>query len=199
MDYHLITALITFAFVSTITPGPNNVMLASSGANFGFSRTIPHMLGIALGASLMIFLVGIGLMQIFDLYPISYSILKTVSIIYLLFLAYKIATTPTVQKDQHNSQPFSFLQAAIFQWVNPKAWTMAITAMSAYTPSHSIQAILLCAVIFALVNLPSVSFWTLLGQQSRQLLSNPKRLRAFNIVMAGLLIISIYPLLLPLE
>ncbi|WP_298771364.1 LysE family translocator [uncultured Shewanella sp.] len=195
MDYHLISALITFAFVSTITPGPNNIMLASSGANFGFQRTIPHMLGIGLGFSFMVFLVGIGLIQIFDLYPVSYSILKTVSIVYLIFLAYKIATTSSSKETQHQSQPLSFMQAASFQWVNPKAWTMALTAMSAYTPSHSIQAIFLCAIIFALVNLPSVSFWTILGQQSRQILSNPKRLRAFNILMAGLLIISIYPLL----
>ncbi|WP_299493325.1 LysE family translocator [uncultured Shewanella sp.] len=195
MDYHLIGALITFAFVSTITPGPNNIMLASSGANFGFSRTIPHMLGIGLGFSFMVFLVGVGLIQIFDLYPMSYSILKTVSITYLVYLAYKIATTSVDKDNQQQTQPLSFLQAASFQWVNPKAWTMALTAMSAYTPSHSVQSILLCAVIFALVNLPSVSFWTLVGRQSRQVLSNPARLRLFNIIMAGLLIASIYPLL----
>lgn len=195
MDHHLIGALITFAFVSTITPGPNNIMLASSGANFGFQRTIPHMLGIGLGFSFMVFLVGIGLIQVFDLYPASYSILKTVSIAYLVYLAYKIATTQNGKESQSQGKPLSFLQAASFQWVNPKAWSMALTAMSAYTPSHNINAIVLCAIIFALVNLPSVSFWTLMGQQSRQLLSNPRRLKAFNITMAGLLIASIYPLL----
>ncbi|WP_299008518.1 LysE family translocator [uncultured Shewanella sp.] len=195
MDFSLLSALITFAFVSSITPGPNNIMLATSGANFGFSKTIPHMFGIGLGFSFMVLLVGTGLSQFLDQYPSSYSILRVVSIIYLLYLAFKIATTDTTQGSRSLAQPMTFLQAAGFQWINPKAWTMALTAIGAYSPSHSLQAIMICAVIFACVNLPSVSFWTLLGQQSRQLLSNPKRLRAFNLFMAGLLIISIYPLL----
>ncbi|MCL1124611.1 LysE family translocator [Shewanella surugensis] len=195
MDYNLLGAFITFAFVSTITPGPNNIMLASSGANFGFQRTIPHMLGIGLGFSFMVILVGMGLIQVFDFYPTSYSILKAVSLAYLVYLAYKIATTQDAKENKAQTKPLSFLQAASFQWINPKAWTMALTAISVYAPSHSFNAIVLCAGIFALVNLPSVSFWTFMGQKSRQLLSNPARLRAFNIIMAGLLIASIYPLL----
>lgn len=195
MDYHLLSALVAFAFVATITPGPNNIMLASSGANFGFKRTIPHMLGIGIGFSFMLFLVGIGLIKIFDFIPLSDLILKTISIIYLLYLAFKIASIKDVNVNQEPSQPLSFIQAASFQWINPKAWTMALTTISIYAPSHNLYAIVFCAITFAFITLPVVSFWTMLGQKSRLLLSNQTRLRAFNFAMAALLIASIYPIL----
>lgn len=197
MTYEILIALAVFAFVSSITPGPNNLMLMASGANFGFRRTIPHMLGVGFGFVFMILLVGAGLIQIFDAYPISYSILKTCSVAYLLYLAWKIANAVPAQTGASTGTPMTFLQAAAFQWVNPKAWTMALTAISAYTPERSLYAILIVGLIFGLINLPSVGSWTLLGQQMARLLQSPARLRAFNWIMAGLLVASLYPVIWP--
>lgn len=197
MTHDLFLALVAFAFVSSITPGPNNLMLMASGANFGFRRTIPHMLGIGLGFTFMVLLVGAGLVQVFDAFPVSYQILKITSVLYLLYLAWKIANAAPVQGQEADGTPMTFLQAAAFQWVNPKAWTMALTATTAYTPSQTLGAVLIVAVVFGAVNLPSVSTWTVLGQQMARILTNPRRLTLFNWAMALLLVASLYPVLFP--
>ncbi|WP_037311341.1 LysE family translocator [Ruegeria halocynthiae] len=197
MTFDILLALIAFAFVSSITPGPNNLMLMASGANFGFRRTIPHMLGIGLGFTFMVLLVGAGLVQLFDRYPVSYTVLKLVSVIYLLYLAWKIAHAAPVQGGNASGVPMTFLQAAAFQWVNPKAWAMALTATTAYTPDQTLKAIAVVALVFGAVNLPSVSTWTVLGQQMARVLTNPRRLVVFNWTMAALLIASLYPVLWP--
>ena len=201
MTYEMLTGLALFAMVSSITPGPNNLMLMASGANFGFRRTLPHMLGVGIGFTLMIILVGIGLMQLFDAWPMSYTILKIFSVIYLLFLAYKIATAaaPSGQSENAESKPLTFLQAAMFQWVNPKAWTMALTALTVYSSSRTLGAVTLVAVVFVVINLPCVSLWTVLGQQIRRLLTSSRRLVAFNVTMALLLVMSLYPVLAPMS
>ena len=196
MTYELLTGLAVFAMVSSLTPGPNNLMLMASGANFGFRLTIPHMLGVSLGFTLMVLMVGLGLAQLFQLYPVSYTVLKVFSVFYLLFLAWKIATAGAPDKSESTSgRPFTFIQAALFQWVNPKAWTMALTAISVYSPSQTIGSVALVAVVFGAINLPSVSCWTLMGQKIQGLLSSPTRLTAFNISMALLLVLSLYPVL----
>ncbi|RLJ59073.1 threonine/homoserine/homoserine lactone efflux protein [Litoreibacter meonggei] len=195
MTYDILSALILFAFVSSITPGPNNLMLMASGANFGFRRSIPHMLGISIGFILMVFLVGVGLVQVFDSYPMSHLILKVASAAYMSWLAWKIANAAPPKKGEVGGTPMTFFQAAAFQWVNPKAWAMALTAITLYAPDRSIYAVALVALIFGAVNGPSVSTWTIMGQQMRRLLTNPARLRMFNIAMAGLLVASLYPLL----
>ena len=197
MNLEIITALIAFAFVSSITPGPNNLMLLASGANFGFQRTIPHMLGVAIGFVLMLILVGIGLMQVFDAYPISHQILKFCSICYLLYLAYRIATAAAPEESgKDGARPFTFMQAALFQWVNPKAWTMALTAISVYSPTRSIETVLIIGLVFGAINLPSVSLWTVMGQRLKTVLTNTYRLRVFNGTMAILLVASLYPVVL---
>ncbi|MEP1199637.1 LysE family translocator [Tateyamaria sp.] len=197
MTFDLIPALAAFAFVSSITPGPNNLMLMASGANFGFRRTVPHMLGIGIGFSLMLLLVGAGLVQIFDAYPISHHILKIGSAVYLLYLAWKIANAAPVRKGEDTGTPMTFLKAAAFQWVNPKAWSMALTAVSVYTPDTTFAAIALVALVFGAINLPAVSTWTIVGQQMARFLTNPARLRTFNWTMAALLVASLYPVLFP--
>ena len=197
MTHEIFLALTAFAFVSSITPGPNNLMLMASGANFGFRRTIPHMLGVALGFVFMILLVGLGLVQVFDAYPASYTVLKTVSVIYLVYLAWKIANATPVRDQRGVGRPMTFLQAAAFQWVNPKAWAMALTAISAYTPDQTLGAILMVCAIFGAVNLPSVGSWTVLGQQMARILTNPAHMTLFNWGMAGLLLASLYPVLWP--
>ncbi len=195
MTYDLLTALAAFAFVTSITPGPNNLMLMTSGANFGFRRTIPHMLGVGLGFVIMVILVGAGLVGVFDAYPVSYTVLKVFSVAYLLYLAWKIANSSAPGEAGRSASPMTFLQAALFQWVNPKAWAMALTAVTVYAPSQSLAAIALVALVFGLVNLPSVGSWTILGQQMRRFLTNPLQLRVFNISMALLLVASLAPML----
>jgi threonine/homoserine/homoserine lactone efflux protein len=169
----------------------------ASGANFGFRRTIPHMLGIGLGFTFMVVLVGAGLAQVFSQFPITNTILKIVSVAYLLYLAFKIATAAPIKKGETVGTPMTFFQAALFQWVNPKAWTMAVTAVTVYMPSNTYAAILLVAAVFGAINLPSVSTWTLLGQQMARILTNPRRLALFNWSMAALLVASLYPVLFP--
>ena len=214
LNYDLITALAVFALVASGTPGPNNLMLLTSGANFGFERTVPHILGVIIGFAIMVMLVGIGLMQLFTAFPVSYLILKFASIAYLLFLAWKIATaasfdddpshkTPSHKTPSHKTQshktrgkPFTFTQAALFQWVNPKGWTFALAALSTYTPpSRPLSGVLLVAIIFSVVNVLSTCAWTVLGVQVRRFLSDPLKLRIFNVIAAVLLIGSLYPVL----
>ncbi len=199
MTFDLITALIGFAFVSSITPGPNNLMLLASGANFGLKRTLPHMFGVSIGHSFMVAMVGLGLMQIFNTFPVAYTILKVASVGYLLYLAYRIATntTPPQSHEAKSGTPFSFLQAAAFQWVNPKGWTMALTAISVYTPPNpDFYDILTVAGIFALTNLPSITTWVLMGREMSRFLNTPKRLRMFNLTAATLLVASLIPIFL---
>lgn len=195
MNIEFLPALIAFALVSSITPGPNNLMLMASGANFGFARSIPHMLGISIGFIVLMLLTGLGLSKIFDLYPVGHTVLKVVSVFYMAWLAWKIAHAAPVQNRSASGSPMTFLQAAAFQWVNPKAWAMALTANTVYVGGGNLPTLALACLVFATVNLPSVSFWTVLGQQMARLLTNPVRLRAFNWTMATLLIASLYPVL----
>ncbi|MFT7595145.1 MAG: threonine/homoserine/homoserine lactone efflux protein [Paracoccaceae bacterium] len=197
MTYDIFLALSLFAFVSSITPGPNNLMLMASGANFGFRRSVPHMLGVAAGFVFMLLLVGAGLVQVFDSYPVSYGVLKALSVAYLLWLAWKIANAAPLQGQDTGGHPMSFVQAAGFQWVNPKAWAMALTAISAYTPGQTFESIALVGLIFGAINLPSVGSWTVIGQQMSRVLTNPRRLVLFNRGMAALLVLSLYPVLWP--
>ncbi len=197
MTQDMLTGLVVFSMVSSITPGPNNLMLMASGANFGFRLTVPHMAGVGIGFTLMIILVGIGLVQIFNAWPASYDLLRIVSVLYLLWLAWKIASSAGLEDsaEETGGKPLTFIQAALFQWVNPKAWTMALTALSAYSASTSFMSVLLVALVFGLINLPCVSLWTVLGQQIRLLLTSQRRLVAFNVTMAILLVGSLYPVL----
>lgn len=198
MTYELLTALMAFAFVMSVTPGPNNLMLLASGANFGWIRTLPHMLGVSLGHMLMVVLVGVGLIQIFETFPITNMILKVASIAFLLYLSYKIATAapPAETSETPTGKPLTFIQAALFQWVNPKAWAMALTAISAYTPENSgTWGVMIVAMVFATTNFPSINLWVFLGTQLRRLLNVPWKLRAFNFGAALLLLASLYPIL----
>ena len=188
--------LLVFAFVTSITPGPNNLMLMASGANFGFRRTIPHMLGVGLGFVFMTILMGVGLSSAFDAWPFLKDVLTVVSIVYLLWLAWKIANAAQPKDGEAAGTPLTFLQAASFQWVNPKAWSMALSAVTIYTYDDTVFAIIVVAAIFGAVNIPAVSTWCLLGREMRRFLTNPARLKAFNWFMAGLLVLSLYPVLI---
>ena len=195
MVQETLIALAAFAFVTSITPGPNNLMLMASGANFGFRRTVPHMLGIGIGFTFMVALVGLGLADAFDRWPFLHTAMKIVSVLYLSWLAWRIAQAAAPGGGESGRRPLSFLQAATFQWVNPKAWAMALTAVTVYAPGQSLWAILLVAVVFGAINLPAVSTWAVLGQKMRRVLRDPWRLRIFNWTMAALLVASIAPML----
>ena len=199
----LVIAFSLFAFVSSITPGPNNLMLLASGMNFGFRASIPHMLGISSGFFVMLLGVGFGLGEIFARYPITYTAMKWTGAVYLVYLAWRIANAGAVADpaeqpiDEANRRvPLSFVGAALFQWVNPKAWVMAVSAFSIYIPATSgwVTSVALSA-LFAAINLPCVSCWTLFGSQLRRWLKDPRYARFFNIVMAGLLVASLVPIL----
>jgi len=196
MAFDFLSALFLFAFVSTVTPGPNNLMLMASGANFGFQRTIPHMLGIATGVALMILLVGAGLIQVFDAVSWSYDVLKVACVGYMGFLAFKILrSAPQETQANESSKPFSAMQAVLFQWVNPKAWSMVLSAITLYSPEREMANVLLIAAAFATVNLPAISLWVVLGKEFKRFLSSPQRLQLFNTSMALLLLGSLYPIL----
>lgn len=193
MTYDLFLALLGFAFVTSVTPGPNNMMLLASGVNFGLRRTVPHMLGISLGHALMVFLVGLGLASIFKAWPPALTLLKLASVAYMLWLAWKIAQAGAPGEGRRSANPMTFLQAAAFQWVNPKAWAMALGAVAAYVPNPSVRSYALVALVFAAVNLPSVAIWAGAGQAVRRWLEGPGRLQVFNWTMAVLLVLSLWP------
>jgi len=195
MTPDLLAAFVAFAFVSSITPGPNNLMLLASGAHFGFRRSVPHLLGVGLGFMVMVLLVGVGLLGVFDAFPVSYDVLRWASAAYLCCLAWKIARSGSPTGGSV-AKPMSFVEAALFQWVNPKGWAMALTALSVYAPDRSAASILLIAGLFALVNLPSVGSWALLGRGLARLLHSRWRLRVFNSVMALTLLLSVGVVLL---
>jgi threonine/homoserine/homoserine lactone efflux protein len=195
MTVELLIALVGFAFVSSVTPGPNNMMLLASGVNFGFRRTLPHMVGISLGHAFMVFLVGLGLSGLFIRFPQALVVLKVLSIAYMLWLAWKIAHAAAPQGQGAGGTPFSFLQAAAFQWVNPKAWAMALGAVVNYAGDGGWQSTSIVAIVFCAVNFPSVSLWAAAGEALRTKLQDPQRLQLFNLTMAGLLILSLVPVL----
>lgn len=195
MMHQILPALLAFAFVTSVTPGPNNMMLMASGANFGFRRTVPHMLGIAIGFTIMVFLVGMGLTGLFLAEPRLGKALAVVSVIYMLWLAWKIAHAAPPEERPSEARPLTFLQAAAFQWVNPKAWAMALSACALYAPDQTVRAVATVAVIFGAVNLPSVSVWAAMGQGLRRVLTDRRRLVLFNWAMAALLVLSMLPAL----
>ncbi|WP_455271139.1 LysE family translocator [Rhizobium herbae] len=196
MQADTLLALFLFAFTTSITPGPNNMMLFASGVNFGFSRTIPHMLGIGAGFLTLLIAVGLGLGALLHSVPMLYTALKFAGGAYLVWIAWKIGTSRTLSEGKAGAVPMTFLQAAAFQWINPKAWVMAVTAMATYTTEQAyLTSVLIVGVIFAIVNVPSVSTWAGFGSALRQWLSEPVRLKWFNITMAVLLVLSLWPML----
>lgn len=194
MSHQILLALVAFAFVTSITPGPNNLMLMASGANFGLRRSVPHLLGVALGFGAMVALLGLGVDRMIAGAPRLAEVLKWVSMGYVLWLAWKIAGAAAPGTAAAGSaRPMSFLGACAFQWVNPKAWMMALGALSAY--SAGVGGTLMVALVFTVVNLPSVAVWVAMGQGLRGSLQNPARLVMFNRVMAVLLVGSMLPVL----
>ena len=197
MPLDLFAALVAFAAATAWTPGPNNLMLMTSGVNFGFVRSIPHMAGISIGFPLMIVLVGLGIGGVFDAFPQLYLVLKIVSIAYMLWLAWRMANAGPLRKEAAAAnRPMHFLEAVAFQWVNPKAWVMALSGAATYTlPANYLFSLLTIEGTFLVVNLPGCSAWTGFGVSLRKLLQDEKRVHIFNVTMAVLLVASLLPVL----
>ena len=199
-EFYTITMLIsigTFTLSTVMTPGPNNIMLLSSGLTFGYKRTIPHMFGVMFGFSFMVVLVGLGMGIIFKKFPFIFSTLKIIGILYLFWMAYKIANNDEgYEVDKENkSNPFTFLQAAAFQWVNPKAWIMAITSISVFVTSNenSLFQVLTIAFIYLLSGIISTNSWALGGVILKRIIKDKTSVKIFNITMAILLLLSVVP------
>lgn len=182
-----------FAIAGSITPGPNNIMLTASGANFGFRRTLPHLLGVCIGFPLMLMAIGVGLGRLFEEVPTTHAVLKVVGGAYLLWLAWRVAAARSTGPAEASARPLSFLQAAAFQWVNPKAWILASGAISTFTLAGQamLPQTMVMAGVFTLVTLPSTTVWTVLGVGIARMLNAPLALRIFNLTMGAMLAVSV--------
>ena len=197
MTASLLLAFLGFALATSITPGPNNAMLLASGVNHGFVRTLPHIAGIVAGNALMVVLIGLGLGRLLAASPLLYALLRYAGALYLLVLAWRLGRSRTIRSDGGGGQPMRFRAALLFQWVNPKAWVMVVGAVTTYAPRDGfVRNVLLIAVLLAIVSIPSVSLWAGCGAALRRVLDRPSRVRAFNLAMALLLVLSLYPVLL---
>ncbi|MGC2082215.1 MAG: LysE family translocator [Bradyrhizobium sp.] len=195
MSQQLISAFVIFALVMAFTPGPNNIMLLSSGVTYGFRRTVPHMLGVSFGFAFMVGAVGFGLATVFIAYPVLQSVLKYLGAAYLIYLAVVIAMSGSTKPEESRSgRPMSFWGAALFQWVNAKGWVMVIGTITAYAAiAHFPLNVVLQSGISFVMAVGSTITWTLFGTALRPLLNSERTVRAFNIVMAVLLLASLYP------
>lgn len=193
----LLLAVLFFAFSTTITPGPNNVMIMSSGVNYGIRASVPHWLGICLGFPLMVLLVGLGFGVVFERYPHLHQLIKVLGVAYLLWLAWRIASAEPKAIEQGKSKPFSFMQAALFQWVNGKAWVMASGAIAAFTTMGGVYwlEVSIITAAFLLVAFPCVGVWLVFGAVLRKVLTKALFQRLFNITMAIILVLSVVPVL----
>ncbi|MCU8085798.1 LysE family translocator [Shewanella sp. SM21] len=195
----LILAIALFAFSSGITPGPNNIMLMTSGVNFGVKRSIPHLMGISLGFPTMILAIGLGLSALFQSYPIIHQVIKVVGIGYLLYLSWLIANSSSKMEGKAITKPFSFIQAAAFQWVNPKGWIMAVGAIATFTSVQQdlTPQVITIATVFLCVAFPCAIVWLGFGVALKRILKNERQQKIFNISMALLLVASIIPMIAP--
>lgn len=198
MSIELFGALLVFAAATLFTPGPNNVMLMTSGVNFGFSRTWPHTLGVSIGFAFMVLVVGLGLGAVFAAYPAIYTFVKYAGAAYLLYLAWLIGSSHKVdEKGTQKGRPLTFLEAAAFQWINPKAWVMAIGAVSTYAAIAGFPMNMIAiAAVFGGLGTVSAIVWVLFGTGLKRFIRNHRAVRIFNLTMAGLLVVSLVPVFL---
>jgi threonine/homoserine/homoserine lactone efflux protein len=197
MTFELFAGLFIMAGTAAYTPGPNNTLLMASGMNHGFRRTWPMICGVGLGFPLMIGLIGLGLGRIFEAAPQLYSVLKYAGALYMLYLAWKIATSKPAEDDQSKaSKPLGFVQMCLFQWVNPKGWIMAITALSSYTvaSNYSIGVGIVVAT-FVFMGFSSAMLWVGFGAALKSMMNDPRYFRIVNWGLAALLVLSLVPML----
>ncbi|WP_105264545.1 LysE family translocator [Pseudoalteromonas sp. T1lg76] len=195
MDYFF--AVVLFAVSSSVTPGPNNIMVMTSGLNFGVRKSLPLMAGICVGFTLMLLLVGSGFSQLFEMFPNLHFLIKCIGVLYLLYLAYLIARSAGEVNSGAQSKPFTFMKGALFQWVNAKAWVVATGAIAAFTTvgESFFSQNLIIATTFFVVSFPCVGVWMMFGSLLKNVLNSPKSRAVFNYTMSGLLVLSVVPVL----
>lgn len=195
MEFYL--SIFIFAVSATVTPGPNNIMIMTSGLNYGVKNSIPHLLGICFGFPVMVIIVGSGFSVIFEKYPLINEVIKVFGVLYLLYLAWLIASSSPVSLEGGNAKPLGFTQAALFQWVNPKAWVVATGAITAYTSVSAdfFAQVIYIALAFLIVAIPSLSIWLIFGVGIKRYLKSASHQRTFNLSMALLLVCSVLPVL----
>jgi threonine/homoserine/homoserine lactone efflux protein len=194
----ILWALAAFAFVAGITPGPNNLMLMTSGVRYGFGATLPHLAGVILGFALMVAVVGLGLDLLFERFPQILPIMRVAGSLYMIWLALRIALAKPIGKAEPGSgRPIGFFAAAGFQWLNPKARVMALSALATYSGvvDGYTLSVLLIAALCGLIAIPCSGVWALFGASLSRLLMDPRVTRPFNWTMAALLVVSIAPTL----
>ncbi len=195
LEYYV--SLCIFTFVAGITPGPNNMMLMTSGLNHGIRKSIPHYLGICIGFPVMVAAIGFGMGAVFSKYPSIYLYLKISGITYLIYLAWKIANAGSQHAAQQTKEPFSFIQAAAFQWLNPKAWAIGIGALAAFTTKENFTISVLAVIfVYLMMGFICMGLWLKIGQSLKGILYTRTRVQFFNVTMAVLLVISVVPMAL---
>lgn len=188
-----------FAVAASFTPGPNNAMLLASGVNYGFARTIPHIAGVTIGYAIMFAAVAFGVGQFIFAHPILYLGLQIASAVYLVWLAWRIATAEGEARADGSSKPQTFFEAALFQWINPKGVAAALTASASFIkPETFAEDLAVVSAMIFVVSVTSASTWALFGQALRAVLADPLRRRIFNYLMAAALLVTLWPLLAPL-
>jgi len=195
--FDILAGFVAFGIVAAATPGPNNLMLMTSGVKFGFGRTLPHLAGVVLGFSLMTALLGLGLDAAFQRIPQLLPVMRVLGALYMLWLAMKVAFAKPLGEVEGGGRPLGFLPAVAFQWVNPKAWVAILGALAAYAPMTDAyaQSVALMVVLFTAITIPSAAAWALFGTALKRLLSDPRAVRPFNFAMAAVLVASIAPIL----
>lgn len=198
MDYSLLLGISLFAFVMSVTPGPNNIMLLASGAQFGYQKTLPHIFGIIIGVAALLASVLLGLGVMFERFPVLYDLLRVVGSIYLFWLAWKIATANTddhaLQNTSEKSKPMTLIGASCFQFVNPKAWAMSIGSISSFTLAgeHYIESGLWIMLCFAVMGFIAISLWAYLGVNIAKHLTTAKKRKRFNMTMGAITVATLF-------
>lgn len=199
MDYFI--AIVFFAISSTVTPGPNNITVMASGANFGIRKSLPVFTGICVGFAIMLLMVGIGFGQIFERLPILHLFIKIIGTLYLLYLAFLIAIATEISASNAQAKPLTFMNGALFQWLNAKAWVVATGAIAAFTTTGAdfyTQNIII-SLTFLIISFPCVGLWLFFGSTLKKVLKSQLHRRVFNYSMAGLLVMSVIPVIIELS
>lgn len=188
-------SILFFCFVTSITPGPNSIMLMASGINHGARKTLPHYLGIVIGFPMMVATIGFGLGAVFIDYPVIHQFIKVAGTLYLVFLAWKIANASSPSASEELKAPFTFIQALAYQWLNPKAWVISVGAIATFTSLGNIKAAVVGIVLgYIAAGAVSMALWLFVGVYIQRFLSNESKLRYFNLFMAVLLLASLAPM-----
>lgn len=196
----LYLAIFLFGLSAGITPGPNNIMLMASGMNFGIKKSFAHLAGVCIGFPIMVILIGLGFSIVFEKLPVLHQVIKIIGVVYLLYLSWLIGSASPDKLESKKSKPFTFLQAALFQWVNPKAWVVATSSISAYTTldDNIYWQVFAIAAVFFFAAVISASTWLVFGKAIKQVLQSAKQQKLFNITMALVLVASVFPVIFQL-